>query len=110
MVCPSIASAVAGKLSLTVVHTSADLHTHTQTHVVRFGHAPLGGPRLKQEADVTAWRVNIGQVVCVCVWVSVCVSVLFSASLLSVSWDAPSTHPPLCICGLLDSIDQSLKA
>lgn len=49
---------------------------------------------------------------------SVCVSlvsVLFSMSLLSLSGDppspsSPSTHPLLCICGLLDSIDQPVKA
>lgn len=88
--CPSIASAVAGKLSLTVVHTSADLHTH----IVRFGHAPLGGPRLKQEADVTAWQVNIGQVVCVCVCVGLCLRVCFILSVLIVSLMGRPFHTP----------------
>lgn len=95
MVCPSIASAVAGKLSLTVVHTSADLHTHTQTHVARFGHAPLGGPRLKQEADVTAWRVNIGQVVCVCGSLFACL--FYSQRPYCLSHGTPLTHTLLSV-------------
>jgi len=97
------ASAVAGKLS-----QPQHYFTYTQTHVLCLGFAPLGGPYLKQEADVTTWPGNIGRRV----------HVLFSVSLLSLPWEHPPppqhththTHTLLCICGLLDSIDQPVIA
>lgn len=105
VVCPSIACAVVSKLCQSDINSHIHGLACTNTQIA-LGSAPLGGPCLKQEVDVAALPAKIGQVVCVCV----CVSVLGSMSLLPVSWDTPSTHPLLCICGLLDSIEQLLKA
>lgn len=105
VVCASIACAVVSKLCQSDINSHIHGLACTKTQIA-LGSAPLGGPCLKQEVDVAALPANIGQVVCVCV----CVSVFISMSLLSVSRDTHSTHPLLCICGLLDSIDQFLKA
>lgn len=115
VMCPSLASAAAGKLSVrTILHIHIPTHKLWHTQTLSFGYAPLGGLCLKQEADVTAWLGNIGRIEGVCLYVSlfVCLQPLFySQCPYCISLGTPlCTHPLLFICGLLDSIDQPLKA